>query len=516
MMVLFIYKNILIAYKKEAVCHMIVKKMFYNHKTRYMALFMVVLTVNWFAVTSFVPLVEAANSLVDIELFTNQQTSNISHPQSTYESPLVFSSEKTSHDVDFIVTGQSLAHVEVLNGTQQVILTIPDDLVGHIKPNGSAKVEVDVLLSEDAPLLGGLLGGVLKAVKALLDGLGKILGLIPILGSLINRLTSILDKLFNLGRLHYEADISDMGTYFVVDYQTGLIAAILSNLIGLLKEILGIVTDIKNIPLIGTLLGLALLNNLENAVNNTLDVLEENLLNPTGEVVDELLTTSVLSNTKVTFPTTIYDPGVELFGDDNGVVPEYFVMRIVQTDVIDLDLFKGAENSGTIVYLQGKKTESQLSLAFPDNLNFGQHTIQTTKPEIWVATETGEQTAPLTTGNLHLIDTSNQSKNWQIKVRQQTNWVNNTNELIDAILNMYGGELVIDGFSDDSVINGFSNGPIRLMTGEEKEVLSLNQTNQRGSIKLGIDTFELHVPKNIEKKQGEYEANFIWTASDTP
>lgn len=525
-----IYKNILMAYKKEDVCHMIVKKIFYKHKIRYMVLFMVLLTVNWFVVTSFVPLVEAANSLVGIEIFTNQQTSNTSG--STYESPLVFSSEKTSHDVDFIVTGDQLVDLEVLNGYKQVVLAIPDDLVGYVEPRAEAEIEVNVVLSEDAPVIGGVLTTVSDLVAALLTGVANITGYlgIPGIDDLVNDLVNVLDRLTNIGKLTYTAKIDNHGNYLVIDYQDGLVSAIISNLLGtidraleLVDSIAGVLDDVLgNLGILGAALGLILRPIIEGVLNTVLsplrlalEGLQDSLLHPSEELIDSLANASILSDTKVTFPTTIRDPGEELYGDANGIVAETFIMRIVQTEVIDLNLIKQAHNP-TTVYLQGKKEESQLTLTVPDNLNFGQHTIQTTKPEIWVATETGEQTAPLTTGNLHLTDTSNQSKNWQIKVRQETNWGNNTNELTDAILYMYGGELVIDGFSKDSVVNGFSNGPIRLMTGEEKEVLSLNQTNQRGSIKLGIDKFALHVPENIEKKQGEYEATFIWTASDTP
>lgn len=465
-------------------------------KKKIVVIFLLLIISNSFLLSS---ISYAQTSLIGIELFTNQVSTNNSN--STYQAPLIFDSISNKSNIDFTVTGQALTDVNILNGQKQVVLVIPDDLIGEVSPNGQAKIEVDVLLSEKAPVIGGLLGTISKLLKDIL----KILGLLlPI----SKQISALLDRLFNLGRLSYTADIINHGSYLSIDYETGLVSAIIHNLQGVVGELQNILKGLSGNILIGALLG-----SLTTAVNN----LSNALANPSAELLDSLANASILSNTEVVFPTTINKPQHDIYGDINGISKKDFHMHIVQTEVIELDVFKDS-NSLSSIYLKALKQESYSDMALPTNLNFGKHTIQTLNNEEWIATSTGEQEDTPTTGKISLTDTTSGGKNWQIKVKQTSNWKNQQSALQNSILKLYGGELTYTGFEDTDINYPFTNTAdyLEITDQNEKVLLELNTLDRRGSLQFDIKTFKLFIPKNLKKDEGVYQAQFIWTASNGP
>lgn len=466
------------------------------------AYLMLILIVNWFFLTSLVPISEAVDSLIGIELFTNQKSDNSSKTSPSH--PFIFDTEHTQYDVDFSVSGGSLADVNLLNGKKQVILTIPENLKGnhpdesYIYANGPARIEVDVLLSEGVPVLGPLL-------KVVVDLVGGLLSVVGLLLPIAKRISNLLKRLFNIGKVEYEAEIYHMGDYLMIEYEDGLVNAILANLVDIVEEILSLLDDL---PLVGLLLG---------PVKRAIRELLETILNPTGELLDGLLNASVLSNTTVTFPTTIYQPNDEWFGDESGIVKETFAMNIVQTEFIDLNVFKQSKSTSD-VYFSGIKQDKQMSLIVPDTLNFGKHSIQTTQDETWVATLDGQPSSNLTTGSFEYEDSTLDENNLQVKVEQETNWLlkDGSTALEGAKLYIYGSKLIINGFTDTQIIYPLALETVELETGRVQNLIQLKGGKDRGELAFTFDKFELFVPKNQVKKIGEYETILQWTTSLSP
>lgn len=462
-------------------------------KTRFFVSFLLILTVNWFLMSSMA----YATSLIGIELFTNQVSTNNSG--STYQTPLTLSSETPTKSVDFTLIGQALANVNLLTGKKQVVLVIPNDLVGKVTPNGKAKIEVDVLLSEQAPVVGTLLGPLKTVLTNLLNFLGPLVPNGVILSGLINRL-------FNLGKITYETDISNANNqYLTTTYTDGLGKAIVQNLSGVVAELN---TFIGTLGLLGAIL---------TPVRTQLTTLSQTLANPTPELLTNLADTAVLSNTKITFPTIISTPGNNFYGDSQGVSTQTFYMRAVKADIIDLNLFKNSSIKSD-VFLKALKAEKVINLTPPTELNFGKHDIQTLKDETWKATLTGNQTETPVVGKFSLKDTTAGAKTWKIKVKQQNDWQNNSKTLKSPVLKVYGGELTYTGFSATEINYPFpsTSTTLELTPNSEKQLLELNSQSARGSVEFDLTKFELFVPKNQKKNQGTYQAGFVWTASNSP
>lgn len=471
-------------------------------KSKLVALFFVILTINWFTMFSFVPVAQAL-SLVEIEVFTNQESTNTSNTD--YNNPLVFDNNITSYDVDFIVEGEKGVQLDLLNTKKQVVLVVPKELENKVEVRDTAKVEVNVLLSESAPIIGPLL-------TTILGLLGKILNLVDELLPLAKEINELLKKLVNLGVLEYEAAIENNGTYLVIDYEEGLVRAIVSNLKDTVQKLNVALDKLSKLPIVGILVK-GLVDQVLAELVKLIDAIDD----PLSNTADILANTSILSNTKVTFPTTIHDPGEDLYGDQNGIVETTFAMNIVQAGIIDLELFKSSTSTSK-VYLQGKKSEMNTALNFPGSLNFGVHEIQTLYDETWLATATGNQQEAPSTGSVSLTDTTVGEKTWAVKVKQVGQWLNNNQSIGTPILRMYGGDLLLTGFLDTDVITPFTAQAdyIDISYNDEKEIIRLNETTAQGTLELDIDKFELFVPSNYAKKSGVYEAQFVWTASNTP
>ncbi len=125
-----------------------------------------------------------------------------------------------------------------------------------------------------------------------------------------------------------------------------------------------------------------------------------------------------------------------------------------------------SQTQGEVNYIPGA-LEFDYTSEIPTDLNFGEHPIQTVTPENWIATTTGEQTAPATTGAVDVRDNRGDlTGTWLVKVAQVEQFQTSDEvELTDAVLSLSFG----------SVTNNLSLSPTSTYENDELAIQVFNQ-----------------------------------------
>lgn len=190
--------------------------------------------------------------------------------------------------------------------------------------------------------------------------------------------------------------------------------------------------------------------------------------------------------------------------------------------MLGLCLFSGqfvladSQTQGEVNYIPGA-LEFDYTSEIPTDLNFGEHPIQTVTPENWIATTTGEQTAPATTGAVDVRDNRGDlTGTWLVKVAQVEQFQTSDEvELTDAVLSLSFGS-VTNNLSL-SPTSTYENDELAIQVfNQEFTVLSATAGENSGNTSLAIDQFSLAVPANTNKVAAEYTTTLNWTFSSTP
>lgn len=182
--------------------------------------------------------------------------------------------------------------------------------------------------------------------------------------------------------------------------------------------------------------------------------------------------------------------------------------------VIGTTAFADKATTGTVDYTAGTLSLDG-SAVLPDNLNFGNHPIQSKVDETWVATGDGVQTSTATTGAINVSDNRGTSAGWSVKVNQAAQFARGSDTLTAAALSITGGA-VTNNLSVTPTGEGFGGKKVTLDINTTANVLSAKVTEGNGETSLPLTKFELAVPKTTVKKGLNYQTTLNWTLSATP
>lgn len=444
-------------------------------------------------------------AVLSVEILDNLATTNNSGTSPTVR----WTTSSVDKPVMFTVTGKSLANASVnLVGAKQAVLVIPVGLVNRVHPQVgvSAQVETHVLLD-------------LSKISALTS----ILGLVT---TLLNTVNTVLDNpLLSINLTDFNkavAGVYDLENFMAATFQEPLnespdgrsLSVLLDKGLGpilaaeLSKRLTALTTATAGLKVTG---GIPLVNAAANLVLQgavsplvtAIGKLVQDLSNPLGNTVQQLVDGSVLGDTTVKMPTLVSGP-TQLANDYEA----QFVGTVIKSSLIDINLLS-TSTSRSSIYFSGERLNFDEAL-LPDSLKFGSHLIQTTKDETFVANNGTADTK----GKIALTETRVGTKKWQVKVSQEQAWLNTSRQLGSSRLKIYGGGLT-SSFSTGQVTS-IGQGQLELVANEQKEILSLAQTTETGQVSLDLAKFELFVPKNTPKVKGDYQTVIRWTVTEGP
>ncbi|MGO2083741.1 adhesive domain-containing protein [Vagococcus sp.] len=452
---------------------------------------------------------------MDIEIFSGMTTKNTSYTTSDRGLPMT----STEIPVDFIIQGAELANVTVQDGTERyAMLVVPEALRGKVQPNGQAVIETSAVVNlKKVKLLTGLfdvVNDLLSLVDKILNGVLSLVGISINLDDVLQQL-ELLEALENLPSTKYEQEIivEEGGQILTVAIDKGLGPILAEGLIEVVENLAKAVEELRveiKIPVVGDLAAGAI-NGLLLPIKKTLASVVSGLvpvLKGGGAVLNQLTDASVLGETTITIPTLVSAPEV----DTNRYAAD-FITTVVRTNQIELHVLNQSENRNTIYF-----TKEQLLLDLtqvPKVLNFGIHPIRQFEAETFSATIDGESDSPLTTGYLTIEDSRRYQKEWTLKVKQESGWLNeNDFELNQAQLNIHQGALTSS--FDSALETGFKQGILSLSKGDQKELLRLYPTTETGVVTLELPQFDLELSDTTYRMGGKYRASFVWAVSDEP
>lgn len=191
--------------------------------------------------------------------------------------------------------------------------------------------------------------------------------------------------------------------------------------------------------------------------------------------------------------------------------------------LIGSSLAYAAPITDAIVEYQGGDIVFDGNASLPTNLNFGSMEIQSTTADTRIATASGNQSDPATTGALTISDNRGDlTAGWNVKLLQQTQFVAATNEeenLDGATLTIYANpldsNLATNGFTGE-LANTETGSEVRLMPGTTHTMLNAEGGAGMGETSVDLTQFELEVPANTKKIVSEYQTKLNWTVSTTP
>ncbi|MGY0181096.1 Ig-like domain-containing protein [Lactococcus garvieae] len=307
------------------------------------------------AYTLFPNPIVANAAVLGVEIFGDTTSSN--NTTSSLANPYP---EGSQQNVNFTIAGNSAVTTNVLSGTRYAVIVIPQELRGKVTPGqatGNTNVSVDLT---KVPLLTGLVG----TLNNTLSGLTNIVDTVTSTAGLkfdTSRLYADLNLLSNVmtidqGAWSQAATLSPDGSMIIVDLDKGLGPILANNVINILQDLKLAVNDLNvtvtgSDPL-GTLhLTAATLNTtlapIKTALTVAIDGVLTPVLNDAGVLTQQLLDVSLLGSTTVNVPTTINIPTTST---TQGTVTSKFVGTIVQSDILDVSLFRGSDSSSNIYW----------------------------------------------------------------------------------------------------------------------------------------------------------------------
>lgn len=282
---------------------------------------------------------QAYAALIDGQLFSSLNSSNSSGTTDT--SP--FTIENAVRSVDFTISADSGIDLSVVAGNRMAVLAIPEELRGHVAPNGTGTLSTNILLPENglAPLLSIVDG----ATTTLINSINTLINSNPLLNINLDEVYEQLNLLENLSSLT-AADVAlqlqTQGDQYIYADLDGVLETIIRENV---NQILGDLNSaVQALTITGT--GAGLLNQTLNLtlkpIFNGTFATAQALVNTGSTLIGELADASILGETNVTIPTTIIDPiPQELIDRGIDLTQPYeagFLATIVKTNLLSIDI----------------------------------------------------------------------------------------------------------------------------------------------------------------------------------
>lgn len=449
---------------------------------------------------------EAAVDALQAEILNNLSSSNNSNTSTSNRLPV----SVVNQPVNFVLAGQGglSASVNAAGEDKFGVLTIPEELVNKVQPNGQATLQTQTTVDiTRVPLLNTIL----TALDSLTNSLNLNLGIISINLTAVNQQISLLKTVGNLNNVEVKSDLTlfSNGSALQTNLSNSLGVILGSNVPTILQNLRTAIQNIE-IRVIGIDIGgivRALLQGLVNTLLNSVT----SALNNIATVQQQLADAAVLGTTRLTIPTYLSGP--------NTLQTNYtanFALSIVKIKNIELASVDfrvlNTGNRITPVYF-APAVFGITAGSLPSRLDFGDHVIQSKNDELWRATSDGNQQSAAISSKLQITDTRAKTKKWQVKLKQASNWNTQQRFLTNAELRINLGNLQNQIPGSTATTSGKV---ITLKPNEEKTVVSLQETAAIGSLSLDLSSFELFVPKNTPKYTGKYQTTLVWTLSDSP
>ena len=300
--------------------------------------------------------ITAKADVLDIDLLSNVNSSNTSG--TTAENR--WTSESGAQNVNFTISGSTLAGASLLNGQRYAVLAVPQELRGFVSPNGNTTVNTNITVDLNQV---ALLNTLVSAGDTFLNSVTTLLDSNP-LASLdlteVTRQLNLLKSVQSIGGGNFSATTSIDGTGALISAQLddGLGQVLAQNLTTILTNLKNAINALQATGLAATVVNTALLP-LKATFTAAVDVVLNPLINGTGDILSQLLNASVLGDTSITIPTTITPPTLQ------GPLDARFVGTAVKSNFLDVSILSNA-NGVSYVYLDG--TNSATLVAPTGNL----------------------------------------------------------------------------------------------------------------------------------------------------
>lgn len=287
--------------------------------------------------------ITAKADVLDIDLLSNVNSSNTSG--TTAENR--WTSESGAQNVNFTISGCTLAGASLLNGQRYAVLAVPQEIRGFVSPNGNTTVNTNITVDLNQV---ALLNTLVSAGDTFLNSVTTLLDSNP-LASLdlteVTRQLNLLKSVQSIGGGNFSATTSIDGTGALISAQLddGLGQVLAQNLTTILTNLKNAINALQATGLAATVVNTALLP-LKATFTAAVDVVLNPLINGTGDILSQLLNASVLGDTSITIPTTITPPTLQ------GPLDARFVGTAVKSNFLDVSILSNA-NGVSYVYLDG-------------------------------------------------------------------------------------------------------------------------------------------------------------------
>ena len=175
--------------------------------------------------------------------------------------------------------------------------------------------------------------------------------------------------------------------------------------------------------------------------------------------------------------------------------------------------------NGEVAFTPGDFTlnpdDGDASYRLPTDLNFGSHKIGQRSSEILIARKDGVVGGAITKGGIIVRDDRGNGESWSLTVTQD-DWfkIDDSTKLENAELSFNIGELIHHTTTEKPKVSPGVNSSLVFKPGEAVSILEANGSQAAGETLLALESFELAIPANADKKVGTYTTSLTWTLND--
>lgn len=187
---------------------------------------------------------------------------------------------------------------------------------------------------------------------------------------------------------------------------------------------------------------------------------------------------------------------------------------LISAIVIPVNVLADSSTTGTVIYQSGTVSLDP-NAQLPTDLNFGSHPIQSATNENWLATSDGDQSSPLTTSSVEVLDNRGTGVGWSVKLAQVAQFASGADSLTGAELSITAGAIT-NNLGSEPTGASIENSTLALNPGTVYPVMTANTDQGDGDTLLPLTQFELAVPSSANKRQTTYTTTLNWTFSSSP
>ena len=319
---------------------------------------------------------QADAALLDIELLSDTKLTNDGGTTATHRFDL---NQNGSQEVIFDIEGKALANASaVVSGKKTAVITVPEELAGHVQANGEASIDSSITLRinevQGIQTVITTTNTLLDAVASIIDN--KVVGhLVKINVKEVRDNLNLLENLSEFGQGQFKAPITVTpdGRIVKAELNGGLGPIIAQSINRVLTDLQAAVNAINvdialvpDTPILGPLNPRTVVNGLIDtlfapaklAAKGAIEVAKGGLT-VGGALVNQLADAAVLGDTRVKLPTKIN--GDVAYLKNNPSLDAQFAGSVVHGNVLDLDILSGADGKSTLYY-KGDTTALQPTL----------------------------------------------------------------------------------------------------------------------------------------------------------